>query len=649
MPFFDTGPTINGTSGNDFLIGRYVGPNHVMNGGDGNDVMYGDFEQFFQGFSSTITGAANYNLSATVNAFSWTRQENRDIANSTTVSHMSVIPTNLTGNQGWLSVTVVAGQTMTLDVDYGRDTNNSDTDTILRIVAGDGTTVLAQNDDGTAVDTGSAFTRDSNLSYTFANAGTYLINISEYINPSNQDGGVFEANDEFMLHISLTGQAFEADPNSGIDRLNGGNGDDVLYGFGGADILNGGLGADVLNGGISTNQFETDFASYVDATSGIYARLDGLSAASGEAIGDVFISIEGFIGSAFNDVLVGSNGFNRLRGGNGNDQLYGLGDGDSLNGGLGADVLNGGDGEDSVTYEDSTTGIYARLDGVAGASGEAIGDTFISIENFVGSDFADILVGSNGENQFFASQGNDTIYGLNGDDNIQAGFGDDVLYGGNGTDFLVGQQGNDNIYGGADADFLYGEDGFDNARYDFATSAVYARLDGVAGASGEAIGDTFDSIEGIIGSAFNDIFVGSSTGAEYLLGQGGNDVLYGLGGNDNLYGGAGFDRLFGGAGADRFVFNTAANTATNYDTIRDFQAGVDDIVLSQAIFAGIGATLDASEFQLGSANAATDRILYFSTTGQLFYDADGNGAAGAQLIATVTAGTALTINDFVMI
>jgi Ca2+-binding RTX toxin-like protein len=59
--------------------------------------------------------------------------------------------------------------------------------------------------------------------------------------------------------------------------------------------------------------------------------------------------------------------------------------------------------------------------------------------------------------------------------------------------------------------------------------------------------------------------------------------------------------------------------------------------------------LDASEFQIGNADTATDRILYFSGTGQLYYDADGVGAASAQLIATLTAGTALTLADFVMV
>jgi Ca2+-binding RTX toxin-like protein len=747
MPLFDTGPVINGSQFNDFLIGRYVGPNHTMNGFDGNDVLYGDYGQFFQGLSSTIAGAANYDISALSNADLWTRQENRDILNSTTVSHMSVIPTNLTGQQGWLSVTVVAGQTITLDVDYGRDANNNDTDTQLIIYRSDGTTQVALNDDTAALDIGSTSLFDSNLTHTFAEAGTYLINVREFGN----DGNVFEANDEFMLHISLTGQSFIADPAPGDDYLLGNNGDDVLYGFGGNDRLEGGSGADVLDGGAGT-----DLASYDSAQSGVYARLDGLAGASGDAIGDTFFSIENILGSFYADVLVGNSlwnvltgidgadilygldGNDSLYGGAGDDQLFGGADNDNLFGGIGADVLNGGDGNrDTANYSDAGSGVYVRLDGVAGASGDAVGDTFISIENLVGSNYSDIFVGSSISNELFGFDSNDTLYGLDGADSLYGGVGIDNLYGGAGADaisggadfdlaryddatsgvyarldgvagsygyaagdtfnsieglvgsgfadILVGSAnadtltglggidtlyglggsdtleggadgdtldggaGNDSLNGGAGADVLNGGADFDLARYDDAGSSVYARLDGVAGSYGDAAGDTFSSIEGLVGSGFGDILVGGAN-ADYLLGLGGVDTIYGLGGADYIDGGLGNDSLYGGTGTDQFVFSTALNAASNVDGIMDFALGVDKILLSQSIFAGILGTLDASEFQIGNADAATDRICYNPGTGQLFYDADGNGTgSGLVLFATVTAGTALTINDFVMV
>jgi Ca2+-binding RTX toxin-like protein len=671
MPVFYSGESVTGSIDNDIMLALDA-PNSSVQGNTGNDVIYGDFRNpIINPFRTTAASALADSLTSPAYAGSWTRQENPDITDSTTISHATGVLSNRAGQQGWIAVTVTAGATITIDVDYGRDSNNFDTDTILRIFQADGVTQLsgAYNDDNSALDEGSSSTRDSYLTYTFATAGTYLINISEY---DDGTGANFDTNDEFMLHISLTGQAFSADPTSGNDSLNGQGGNDSLFGmagndslfgidgddrlFGGSgdDYLWGGEGADVLDGGD-----DFDYARYDLASSGVYARLDGVAGASGEAIGDTFISIEGILGTNFDDVFVGNDnannlagydgvdtlyglgGFDRLFGGAGNDMLYGGadddvlygdGDNDNLYGGTGGDVLDGGGDFDFARYDQAAASVYARLDGVVAAGGEAIGDTFVSIEGFVGSAFNDTFVGNNTNGDYIDGQGgNDTIYGLGGNDR------------------LLGAGGNDNLYGGAGGDTLNGGAGFDFAWYTGAGAAVYARLDGVVAAGGEAIGDTFVSIEGFVGSAFGDTFVGNNTNGDYIDGQGGNDTIYGLGGNDTLIGAGGNDILFGGAGSDRFQFNTALNGATNVDAIRDFTSNVDDIVLSQAIFAGIGPTLGGDEFQIGMADTASDRILYNPGTGQLFYDSNGSAAGGMTLFATVTAGTALTIADFVMV
>ena len=74
-------------------------------------------------------------------------------------------------------------------------------------------------------------------------------------------------------------------------------------------------------------------------------------------------------------------------------------------------------------------------------------------------------------------------------------------------------------------------------------------------------------------------------------------------------------------------------------------------MLKGNVFAGIGrdGTLDANAFQAGtSASDADDRILYDQANGNIFFDADGAGAGGAILFASVTAGTVLTAADFVI-
>lgn len=57
---------------------------------------------------------------------------------------------------------------------------------------------------------------------------------------------------------------------------------------------------------------------------------------------------------------------------------------DRLRGGPGADVLNGGNGSDSVSYSGAPTGIRVELANAAVNTGEAVGDTYVSVENLQG-------------------------------------------------------------------------------------------------------------------------------------------------------------------------------------------------------------------------------------------------------------------------
>ena len=63
--------------------------------------------------------------------------------------------------------------------------------------------------------------------------------------------------------------------------------------------------------------------------------------------------------------------------------------------------------------------------------------------------------------------------------------------------------------------------------------------------SGDAVGDSYISIEGVIGSNFNDFILGRSDVDETLIGGIGDDILFGQGGQDTLIGGVGDDLLIG--------------------------------------------------------------------------------------------------------
>jgi Ca2+-binding RTX toxin-like protein len=143
------------------------------------------------------------------------------------------------------------------------------------------------------------------------------------------------------------------------------------------------------------------------------------------------------------------------------------------------------------------------------------------------------------------------------------------------------------------------------------------------------------------------------TGSANINGTGNSleNTLIGNAGNNTLNGESGNDILTGGGGIDFFRFSTALNASTNVDAITDFQVNVDKISLENAIFAAIGNGLAASEFVANASGAATNgsqHILYDTTDGRLFYDADGNGAQARIHFATLNAGLALDQLDFLV-
>jgi len=164
--------------------------------------------------------------------------------------------------------------------------------------------------------------------------------------------------------------------------------------------------------------------------------------------------------------------------------------------------------------------------------------------------------------------------------------------------------------------------------------------------------DKVKGVENILGSAYADVFTGDSA-ANTLNGGAGNDSLMGGAGNDTLIGGLGNDTLSGGIGNDVFVFNSA--TANNLDTILDFTTGTDKIQLSKSIFANLGATGNLTENSFWSAagavkgNDANDRVVYNTTTGALYYDADGSGSGAAVQIALLGTSTTTSFSDFAVI
>ncbi len=198
-------------------------------------------------------------------------------------------------------------------------------------------------------------------------------------------------------------------------------------------------------------------------------------------------------------------------------------------------------------------------------------------------------------------------------------------------------------------------------------------FDAMTGDSYQLAELAFSGRDTVFGTTRSDSLYGFAKG-DTLFGRGGLDALRGGIGDDRLYGGNGDDSLESGngkdllsggngndlldgegAGADRFVFNSTLGSA-NADTVAGFSSASDDLILlDNDIFVALGAAgnLAGAHFRAGTAATdASDRIIYDSATGKLFYDRDGTGSAGQKLIATFEIGgpaPTLHASDFLII
>lgn len=161
----------------------------------------------------------------------------------------------------------------------------------------------------------------------------------------------------------------DIDAGAGNDTVTTGTGDDLVKGGEGDDIIDGGEGDDALQGG------------------------DG------------------------NDRLIGGIGDDILLGGLGNDTLIG---------GEGNDTLTGGDGVDTADYSGDRDGVVVNLQ-TGKAAGEGAGnDNLAGIENAIGGQGDDVLIGNALANVLTGGGGNDRIVAGAGD-TANGGEGDDTV------------------------------------------------------------------------------------------------------------------------------------------------------------------------------------------------------------------------------
>ncbi|HYX16526.1 MAG TPA: calcium-binding protein [Nostoc sp.] len=477
------------------------------------------------------------------------------------------------------------------------------------------------------------------------------------------------------------------------DLIVGSNGNDTFFSYSGNDTIDGGKGDDLL--------FAVD---YTYATAGITSTFnaitntglitDGTNRVSYKNIERLYI-----IGTFYDDLIVGSNGNDTLSTGSGNDTI----DGSKGNDLLSVNVYNATQGITSTFNAITNTGLIT--DGTARVSYKNIEQLDIS-----GTDYDDLIVGSNGNDTLSTGSGNDTIDGGKGDDllsvngsyNVTQGITstfnaitntglitdgtkrvsyknierlnilgtqyDDLIVGNNGNDTLNGYSGNDTIDGGKGDDLLSVYGNSSSTKGITLTFNATSNIGSITSGTNRVSYKNIERLD-ISGTDYDDLIVGNN----------GNDTLSGFGGNDTIIGGAGNDTLiatkysgnsilYGGEGNDSLSgndisFDAPSGTATVTFGFNSYNEGIDSIdgfnitnQLIQVSAAGFGGglssgSLKATQFTIGtSATTKQERFIYNSATGGLFFDQDGSKSGFTQVqFAQLSTGLSLTENNFVVV
>ncbi|XP_077307303.1 uncharacterized protein LOC143927196 [Lithobates pipiens] len=173
----------------------------------------------------------------------------------------------------------------------------------------------------------------------------------------------------------------------------------------------------------------------------VYGSLQEGNFIDGNALNNTIIggkNTDVLYGEDGNDVLQGSSGKDYLSGGPGDDQIHG-GEGDDLilgeagndliYPGPGADTVYGGTGSDTLLFLgdiNSKSGVFVNLHLRFGSGADAEGDLYFGMENILGTSYADILIGNDGDNYLNGAGGSDLIQPMGGYDVLHGGEGKDV-------------------------------------------------------------------------------------------------------------------------------------------------------------------------------------------------------------------------------
>jgi Ca2+-binding RTX toxin-like protein len=626
--------SLNGAAGNDSLSGGLG--NDSLNGGAGIDAMNGgagDDIYVVDVATDLITELAGEGTDLVQSSITCSLAALANIENLTLTGTTAI---NGTGNE--LNNTLTGNTAANLlDGGIGADT----------MVGGTGNDTYSVDNAGDIVTEAAAAGTDavqSSVTYALAaNIENLTLAGSTAINGTGN-----------TLANLLTGNSAHniLDGGTGADTMAGGLGDDTYIVDNAADIV-----TEVVAAGIDTVQSSITYA--------LATNVDNLTLTGSAAINGT--------GNALNNIITGNSAVNIITGASGSDMM---------NAGDGADLYiiatsadhtaaeiqdTGTTGTDELRFSSATAGqtltVFAAdtgLEQVAIGTGTAAAaittaTTALNIDATLAASGLTIT-GNAGANNLIGTAFADSLIGNAGNDSMKGGDGSDLYLIASSADHAIAEI-VDNGTTGSD-ELRFASVTANQTLSVFAGDTGLERVTIGTGTAATAVSAATTALNINAAAALNGLTITGNDGANALTGTAFTDTINGNAGNDTLNGGLGNDTLTGGIGADIFRFDSVLNASINVDRITDFTpttvaTTTDRIQLENTgagLFTAITATgtLAAAAFINGSAfTTSAQRIRYETTSGSLFYDADGNGSAQASILfATLNPGLAITNAQF---
>jgi len=615
--FSPSGQEIDGTDGNDLLLGKTG--NVIIKTGEGNDVV-------FSGDGNDVIQAGNGNdvIYAGNGSDVITAGNGNDVIYTGTATDVVIAGNgnNAIFAQGGNDVIMVGDGNNLISGGAGNDVIRAGRGDNT-IYAGNGNTAVFVGDGDNTLIGGAGTNRfqvGAGTNTLIAGSGpatmiggtgnnTFVIN-SLVDDVQAQAGGVntVESSITYVLPDNVQNLTL-----SGTDNLNGtgneldnvliGNaGNNVLIGAAGNDVLDGGASADTLMGGVGDDTYIVDSTGDV-VIENLGEGIDTVKASISYALTD---NVENLTLTGTDDLNATGNTLDNVLAGNAGDNV--------LDGGLGADTLIGGAGNDTYVVDNTGDVVVenpgAGIDTVDASISYTLTD---NVEQLVltgttdlsgtGNTLDNLLIGNSGNNVLDGGAGADTLLGGAGNDTYivdnvgdvvieKTGEGIDTMLAsvsyalsdnvenltltgtadlnatGNTLDnVLTGNAGNNVLDGGVGADTVIGGAGNDTYIVDNAGDLVI-----------EQAGEGTDSVLASVSYALSDNVENLTLTGTADLNATGNtldNVLTGNAGNNVLDGGLGADTLIGGAGNDTYIVDNAGDLV-----IEQAGEGTDSVLAS---------------------------------------------------------------------